>query len=916
MAPSQLKQLKASLREHGILGPQQSKKQKKRSAKSGATGADRIQRNVALQGIREQFNPFEARAPSRPAKFEVTTRSKLDVVRARPGVTKGLGEERRRETLLKEMQSRGKVGTLLDRRFGENDPTMTPEERAAERFARESQRKFKKDSLFNLEDDDEEEIQLTHLGKSLDFDVLAEKDDFQEDDLNEPGEDDEEGGIGHKRKRIAEEDDMDGMAEDSEEEVEPERKKTKNEVMKEVIEKSKFYKYERQKAKEDDDDLRTVLDKGLPDIFEMMRGIKRPTESKPAPAAATPNTPFINPDRAALQKISDPNAADKEYDVRVRQMTYEQKSKPSDRTKTEEEKATEEAGRLKQLENERLRRMRGEDLDEDGQEGNVAEDGVEGDESELDDAKAFGFRQTGTTGEELGVEDEDDFIIDSDLVDTGSEGSLDLDDSDISSQEESEDDHDDEEFVGDLVLSAGSEAKTPGFTITIPSGQVSGAPGNSSLAFTYPYPESHEQFLEILKDVRVEDLPTVVQRIRALYNPKLRPDNKAKMGTFSEVLVQHIIYLADQEVHPPFAVFENLLRHIHSLARTHPDKVAAAFRVHLRGMANERPLSLLPADLIILTGVATIFPTSDHFHAVVTPSILSIARYLGQSTVSTLGDLSTGAYCASLCLQYQTLSKRYIPEFINYILNALLMLAPSEPKNAIGFFPVRGPSTPLHLAGSKKPLKAIRKLRFWDVTSDASGKLADAEAQALKLSLISTFVSLLDTAADLWSDKSAFSDIFKPTERTLKHLKKSTSSLVPTVLSDQIQKTLDKLQHLLKQADLTRRPLLLHNHRPLAIKTAIPKFEESFNPDRHYDPDRERAELNKLKAEHKRERKGAMRELRKDANFMAREELREKRDRDAEYERKYRKLVAEIQSEEGREANAYERERRSRKGKR
>ena len=46
---------------------------------------------------------------------------------------------------------------------------------------------------------------------------------------------------------------------------------------------------------------------------------------------------------------------------------------------------------------------------------------------------------------------------------------------------------------------------------------------------------------------------------------------------------------------------------------------------------------------------------------------------------------------------------------------------------------------------------------------------------------------------------------------------------------------------------------------------AFPKFEESFNPNKHYDPDRERTEAAKLKKEFKRERKGAIRELRRDA---------------------------------------------------
>jgi nucleolar protein 14 len=99
MAPSQLKQLKASLRESGVIGPQQSKKQKKRHAQN-VRDQDKIQRrNAALQGIREKFKPFEAKAPPRPNKFDVTSSKTINGqtakgVHGRPGVTKGLGEER------------------------------------------------------------------------------------------------------------------------------------------------------------------------------------------------------------------------------------------------------------------------------------------------------------------------------------------------------------------------------------------------------------------------------------------------------------------------------------------------------------------------------------------------------------------------------------------------------------------------------------------------------------------------------------------------------------------------------------------------------------------------------------------------------------------------------------------------------
>ena len=97
MPPSQLKRLRTSLREQGVVGPQRSKKQKKLASKNGVLKDSRIQRNAALQGIQEKFNPFEIKAPSR-SKYEFasnrTVGGRLEKgTISRPGVTKGLGEE-------------------------------------------------------------------------------------------------------------------------------------------------------------------------------------------------------------------------------------------------------------------------------------------------------------------------------------------------------------------------------------------------------------------------------------------------------------------------------------------------------------------------------------------------------------------------------------------------------------------------------------------------------------------------------------------------------------------------------------------------------------------------------------------------------------------------------------------------------
>ena len=75
--PSQLKQLRASLREQGVVGNRKSRKQKRE----------------ALENIRDKFNPFEAKTPARGSKFPfINARNGANNV-ARPSVSRGLGEE-------------------------------------------------------------------------------------------------------------------------------------------------------------------------------------------------------------------------------------------------------------------------------------------------------------------------------------------------------------------------------------------------------------------------------------------------------------------------------------------------------------------------------------------------------------------------------------------------------------------------------------------------------------------------------------------------------------------------------------------------------------------------------------------------------------------------------------------------------
>ena len=70
-----------------------------------------------------------------------------------------------------------------------------------------------------------------------------------------------------------------------------------------------------------------------------------------------------------------------------------------------------------------------------------------------------------------------------------------------------------------------------------------------------------------------------------------------------------------------------------------------------------------------------------------------------------------------------------------------------------------------------------------------------------------------------------------------------------------------------------RRPLRLQAHRAIAIASHVPHnlIKDSTQREevgRTFDPDTERAEQSKLRAMLKKEKKGAMRELRRDNEFF------------------------------------------------
>lgn len=519
---------------------------------------------------------------------------------------------------------------------------------------------------------------LTHYGQSL-----GGRDDF--DDNISLGSDDE-GGMGmlkSKKRPIALEDG--GQLSDDEDPDQPPKKKSKAEVMKEVIAKSKFHKFERQQEKDKDEDLREELDAELGDIRALLAGIPASrSKSKPTEQVVGGN---INPER--LAHINATTNDDSIYDMAVREMTYDKRSKPSDRTKTAEELAEERAAKLEKLERSRQRRMRGEESEEDEDNGDQSAD--------EDDEFGIG-RGAKVRGDDA---DEDMVYKDSD-EESDSENESDDDDDEgddgagsvteepdrypaniehvvqnlksskakrkqLSDDEEYSDDYqsdaeapssevevDAEEEDDDILASVPDstteqEYKTNGVKDTSQGAQNSAA----TLAYTYPCPQSLQEFKMILKNVQTQDIPTVVKRIRVLHHASLHPENKAKLEVFSSVLLKYVLWLVDEVDPKSFHIVDILIRHVHSLSKVYPQSTAVTFKellqdVHMRITSGQH---MQKSDLILLTAISTIYPTSDHFHVIVTPAMLVMGKYLESFPPVNLDALCIGTYVTTLCAQ-------------------------------------------------------------------------------------------------------------------------------------------------------------------------------------------------------------------------------------------------------------------------
>ncbi|BGP37085.1 nucleolar complex protein 14 [Rhodotorula kratochvilovae] len=1016
MGGSQLSQLRAKLKDTGLSRQSNPKDQRKQRQDNSSTSL--AHRTSKLQQIHDQFNLFDVRDEKK--KFAVVTRSGKEEggTKGMPGRARAAGIEARKKSLLPMLDARTHASTFVDHRFGEASSTLTPEEKALERFTAERTSRLSKKARFNLEDDDGE-VALTHGGRTLGF--------GDEDQL-------EDGGWGGGAPTLGEGANREPLMNRRKmgaepEEEDPDRKKTHAEIMNEVVAKAKYHKAERQKMKSADDVTRYELDQGLKDLRGLLagggKGPVRPTavgagaaaaaadddedeemdddeeddseceegdseeeddddgsmyelddaeleaalaassaksgvdrellrkligsaadrsaspSPPPAAASAVPEE-SERPPPAAAPAMDDDDSRDP-YDLYVRQLALEPRAQATNRLKTPLELAQEAAEQLKSQEARRLKRQRGEadlssgseDEGEGGKKRKEKRRAPQGDDLEDDYLEEqYG---SGEEGAEAVPAEEGAFGkgLEGEGIVLGAEEAEDEEDEEEGSEEgesgddDEEEDDDDEMDVGDLdEPDSDDETAAAGETEALVASTSTKFDQAGELPYTFPCPSSHAEFARLLRSsgIKDEDTITVVKRIRTLYHPGLAEGNKEKLQVFTNVLLDHVIFLCASPSSSTYQTVNSLLPPLLTMTHAYPlssaphyvKKLSLMHKNLLRGLVRgplEPGAKTWPGlpELTLLRLVGMVWSTSDLSHPVAAPAQLLIGEYLSQARVRSLADLASGLFLCTLAAQYEHLAKRLVPEALNFLSNALALLLPVSSavvsaKAFPGFFPT--PDVGQEHAKALKLRAAAVGARLAPRASvnlvaalSTKGKVAAGEAEQLKVDLVASALALIETYRGMYADSEAFVELFSPLESVLKAVKLDK---VPEALRTSISETHAALSKALRFALQSRKPLFMQHHKPIPLATYLPKFDEGFNPNRRFDPDSERAEASKLRALYRKEKKGAVRELRNDNRFLAVEEAKRKKADDQQYEKKITKIMSSLQDERA-EEKAFER---------
>jgi len=269
-------------------------------------------------------------------------------------------------------------------------------------------------------------------------------------------------------------------------------------------------------------------------------------------------------------------------------------------------------------------------------------------------------------------------------------------------------------------------------------------------------------------------------------------------------------------------------------------------------------------------------------------------------------DVFRGLFLCDLFLEYVSLSKRLVPEAVNFLCGILFLASKKESRTPQLVLPFKHNSKWRDLLKLQSDTSSVTVKPLPLTTTLGESTEDELTNDETRVDSLNHCLSTLNKFVDLYQDVPASFEVFAPVNE---HLQRIPVELYPASVKELHSGLLTRISDLYDKS-LIRKHLTLQSRRPEAIKTFEPKFQEHYEVrSRRGTGNKTTNERNKLSHKYKKEFKGALREIRKDNKFLAKQKLKEQLEKDAERMRKVKEIEHMLSNQQA-ETNALNRKKR------
>ncbi|KAJ6229813.1 nop14 [Anaeramoeba flamelloides] len=835
------------------------------------------------RNVTKKENPFNLRHNKRKFKVYGQEHKPINEVQNRQR-----SHQTRQKTLLKEYKTRNKSNRFNDRRIGEYDSKLTKEEKMFLRFQKQRSNSSRKRNIFNLEQTNVQpnltrvrsnQDVLTHKGVSL-FKLGDEiskhpklkkeftndhigliKEENDEDKVEGEGEDYFKDNTGQIDSRIVSEYHFGGgdlqignesLLDGSNGENDLKFKKSRKDILAEIVEKSVLYREQKKKEKILDQEFQNKIDEEFNELMDEEILIKK-QEREPNVDA---------------------------YETMVTEMTFDTRYR-----------AFEESNYQGNLEDRKHNYL--ELLNEKNERKKIQKN----DQKNIDQILNIQARIKRLKKKHHNI-----------ILDIENSSIVRLTDDDIPIEYE----------LRKKALKIKNQSQNNTETISRPIETIdilSSEAGLQNYLKTKDIPKRYLQFTELIKGKKIEEQIEITENMhRMIYSSNnLNNDIRGKLELFFIILMTHFKTLCQSDDNENIQIINKFHAPIISITRKIQPFAAAYFKIQienlykkyndLKSKSNLINFNLTLIEIKHIELISILYPNTDFRHPIITPTLLLLNRFISEIPIKDFKMLYLLTFVAYLLVfKFYNKSKRFSPElitFLNFILKSAKLNLGKGSNDKDDDIKQEEEEEEEEGGDNDNYIPCQNNINF-ELYNDNLKKVTPTKIvidvilkgennQQNKINCLSLVFRIIESLIAYFQEYPSSVEIFQNFYNLINLLDNTNIEPLKTRLNKcklkNIQnleimriKVLSRLKIIINKRSKFRKKMVNQTRTPSKIILLDPKFEDSENFGMSHEEileKRAKKKIKKMKSKLKKEKRGAIREIRKDNQFLADVQLKE-----------------------------------------